>query len=113
MGGNAAMICSSRWDQKVMPIRPSVESEPDERILNHIGVMEPSRMCFDQLLMRAAAAAAEADYRVQRRGCWEGNPDEADLRQTDKQGLQGKHCAAVLKVSGWNSPTVRGDVWPA
>lgn len=83
-----------------MPIRPSVESEPDERILNHIGVMEPSRMCFDQLLMRAAAAAAEADYRVQRRGCWEGNPDEADLRQTDKQGLQGKHCAAVLKVSG-------------
>lgn len=90
MGGNTVMMCSSRQDQRVTPIRHTVESEPDETILNRVGVLEPSGVCSDQLLMRAAAAAAEGDYRVQRKGCWEGNQDEADLRQTDQQGLQGK-----------------------
>lgn len=81
MGESAVMMCSSRQDQRVMPIRHTVESEPDEAILNRVNVMEPSGACFDQLLMRAAAAAAaEGDYRGQRKGCWEGNQEEADLR---------------------------------
>lgn len=54
-------------------------------------------MCFDQLLMRAAAAAAEEDDdRAQSKGCWEGNGDQADLRQTDKQGLGGANAASLL-----------------
>lgn len=63
-------------------------------------------MCFDQLLMRAAAAAAaeEDDDRAQSKGCWEGNGDQADLRQTDKQGLGGANAASLLpppqKVAG-------------
>lgn len=74
-------------DREVMPIRHIMETEPDVKILNRIGVMEHSGVCFDRLLMRAAVAA-EGDYRIKRKVCWEGNEDEPDLRQTEK--LQGK-----------------------
>lgn len=91
-----------------MPIRRTVESEPDERILNRIGVMEPSGVCFDQLLMRAAAA--EGDYGVQRKGCREGNQHEADLRQTDEQGAHGKHCFTSFPKGRCHSQSVTGEM---
>lgn len=70
-------------------------------------------MCFDQLLMRAAAAAAEEDDdRAQSKGCWEGNGDQADLRQTDKQGLGGANAASLLppppQKGRWHSSSVAG-----
>lgn len=55
MGGNTVMMCSSRQGRKVAAIGHSAESEADETILNGGGVTEPSGVCFDQLLMRAAA----------------------------------------------------------
>lgn len=81
---------------------------PDEKILNRTGVTEPSGVCFDQLLMRAAAAAAEDDDRAQSKGCWEGNRDQADVRETDKQGLGGKRCFASTPKGRCHSSSVAG-----
>lgn len=63
MSDNTLSIGCFRSDRKVMPIRHIMETEPDVKILNRIGMMEHSGVCFDQLLMRAAVAA-EGYYRV-------------------------------------------------
>lgn len=117
-GGNAVMICSSRQDQRVMPIRHTAESEPDEAILNRVSVMEPSGACFDQLLMRAA----EGDYRGQRKGCWEGKRGQTSGRlingdfRANAASLLTRKVIAILKVSRVTPArrgTVRVGVWRA
>lgn len=83
-----------------------LESEPDEKILNHTGVMENSRVCFDRLLMRAAVVA-EGDYSERRKGCWKGNQHEPGLRQPEEQGLKGKRCF-TSSLKGHRIPILNG-----
>lgn len=60
--------------------------------------MEHSGACLEQLLMRAAVAP-EVDYAVQRK-------EEPDLRQTDKQELQGKRCF-ISSLKGHRAPNLK------